>query len=58
MPSMPYIFQHARTGTKLDFSKRSRRPDYEDISQLPVPRRVPEILVYEASTNHIAFMHT
>ena len=58
MPSMPYIFQHARNGTKLDFSKRSRRPDYEDISQLTVPRRVPEIWVCEVSTNHIAFMHT
>ena len=40
---MPYEIQHMRTETKLDFSKRSRRPDYDDISHMTVPRRVPEM---------------
>ena len=40
-------------GTKLDFSERSRFPDYDDISHQTERRQVPEILAFEVKQNYI-----
>ena len=44
---LPFTYSIKRSETTPDYSKRSCRPDYDDISQMAQPHRVPDIWIFK-----------